>query len=77
MPVFTLIAADDPMPQALAEAEARIRAGILADYLTARSRRDHTAALLAEQLAAQVDDCTPDGPRLLDELYGASLGDVA
>jgi hypothetical protein len=74
---MTLIAADEPMPRALAEAEARIRGGILADYLTARRRGDHSGALVAEQLAAQVDNSTPDGPRLLDELYGASLGDVA
>jgi hypothetical protein len=76
MPV-TLLAADEPMPRALAEAEARIRAGIVTDYLVARRAGDQLGMRSAEHLAAQVDASTPDGPRLLDELYGASLGDVA
>lgn len=69
MPV-TLIAADEPLPQALAEAEARIRASIVTDYAAAVARRDYPAALIAEDLAAKVDASTPDGPRLLDELAG-------
>ena len=69
MPLI-LIAADSPSERALAEAEARVRASVVADYFTAASRGDQLGMLAAEYLAAQIDSSTTDGPRLLDELAG-------
>lgn len=67
---LTLIAADGPSEQALAEAEACVRAGIVDDYLTAVRTGDRRGQLAAEFLAAQIDASTLDGPRLRDELDG-------
>ena len=67
---LTLIPSDSPSERALAEAEARVRAGIVDDYLTAVRRGDALGQLAAEYLARQIDASTADGPRLLDELAG-------
>ncbi|MFC8273774.1 hypothetical protein ACFUJR_14875 [Streptomyces sp. NPDC057271] len=65
---LTLIPSDGPSEQALAEAEAAVRAGVVADYLTAIRTGNRLGQLSAEYLAAQIDASTTDGPRLLDEL---------
>ncbi|MEU8525278.1 hypothetical protein AB0C77_06695 [Streptomyces sp. NPDC048629] len=70
MPAIALIAADGPFEQALAEAQARVRAGIVDDYLKAVRTGDHIGQLAAKEMAAQIDASTLDGPRLLDELAG-------
>lgn len=68
--MLTLIPSDGPSESELAEIEASVRAGVVADYLTAVRRGDRLGQLAAEHLAAQIDQSTPDGPRLLDELAG-------
>ncbi|GGU91124.1 hypothetical protein GCM10010275_30250 [Streptomyces litmocidini] len=68
MPALALIPSDGPSEQQLAEIEAGIRAGIVADYLTAVRTGNVLDQLSAEYLAARIDESTPDGPRLLDEL---------
>ncbi|MFI8962073.1 hypothetical protein ACIGO8_08150 [Streptomyces sp. NPDC053493] len=70
MPAFALIPSDGPSDRQLAEVEAGVRASVVADYLTAQRAGDQTGLLAAEYLAAQIDNSTPDGPRLLDELAG-------
>lgn len=70
MPSFALIPSDGPSPQQIAEIEAGVRAGVVADYLAADRRGDLLGRLAAEYLAARIDESTPDGPRLLDELAG-------
>ena len=65
---FALISSDGPSEQALADAEAAVRAGIVRDYYAAVRTGDRLAQLAAEYLAVQVDNATPDGPRLVDEL---------
>lgn len=67
MPTFALISSDGPSEQ-LAEIEASVRASVVTDFLKAWSRGDNLGQLAAEYLAGQIDDSTPDGPRLSDEL---------
>ena len=66
MPI--LIPSDGPSESELAEIEASLRAGVVADYLLAVRTGNRLDQLAAEHLAAQIDASTPDGPRLLDEL---------
>ncbi|MER6098371.1 hypothetical protein ABT154_21435 [Streptomyces sp. NPDC001728] len=73
MPALALIPSDGPSEQELAEAEATVRAGIVADYVLAVRTRDLLGQLAAEYLAKQIDQSTVDGPRLLDELAGLNL----
>jgi hypothetical protein len=54
--------------------DAEYRTGLISRYLTARSSRTRKA-LRAE--AAAYDGTNPGAPSLTDELFGASLGDVA
>ncbi|MGW0032102.1 hypothetical protein ACWDXD_20030 [Streptomyces sp. NPDC003314] len=68
MPALALIPSDGPSEQQLAEIEAGVRAGIVADYLAAVRAGNVLDQLAAEYLAAQIDQSTPDGPRLADEL---------
>lgn len=70
MPAFALIPSDGPSPQQIAEIEAGVRAGVVADYLTAVRTGSLLDQLAAEYLAARIDESTPDGPRLVDELAG-------
>ena len=70
MSKLVLIPSDGPSEQELAEIEATVRAGVVADYLTAVRTGNLLDQLSAEYLAAQIDQSTPDGPRLLDELAG-------
>ncbi|MZE56145.1 hypothetical protein GTY86_33725 [Streptomyces sp. SID5770] len=70
MPALALIPSDGPSEQQLAEIEAGVRASVVADYLTAQRTGDRLALLAAEYLAARIDESTPDGPRLIDELAG-------
>ena len=66
MPI--LILSDGPSENELAEIEASLRAGVVADYVIAVRCGDRLGQLPAEHLAAQIDASTPDGPRVLDEL---------
>ncbi|PVC73490.1 hypothetical protein [Streptomyces sp. CS081A] len=68
MPALALIPADGPSEQQLAEIEAGVRAGVVADYLAAVRAGDLLGQLNAEYIAARIDESTPDGPRLADEL---------
>lgn len=68
MPALALIPSDGPSEQQLAEIEAAVRAGVVADYLAARRSGDHLGQFAAEYLAERIDESTPDGPRLRDEL---------
>ncbi|MGA5869277.1 hypothetical protein [Streptomyces cinereoruber] len=70
MPALALIPSDGPSEQQLAEIEAGVRAGVVADFLTAQRTGDRLGLLAAEYLAARIDESTPDGPRLADELAG-------
>ncbi|MEV4424038.1 hypothetical protein AB0K23_01415 [Streptomyces sp. NPDC049602] len=70
MSKLALIPSDGPSEQELAEIEATVRAGVVADYLTAVRTGNLLDQLSAEYLAKQIDQSTPDGPRLLDELAG-------
>ncbi|MFH8627781.1 hypothetical protein ACH4A8_38840 [Streptomyces vietnamensis] len=70
MPALVLIPSDGPSEQELAEIEAAVRAGVVADYLAALRTGNALDQLAAEYLAKQIDQSTPDGPRLLDELAG-------
>jgi len=72
MSKLVLIPSDGPSERQLAEIEASVRAGVVADYLTAVRTGNLLDQLSAEYLAAQIDQSTPDGPRLLDELAGLS-----
>lgn len=67
---LVLIPSDGPSERELAEIEAAVRAGIVADYVVAHRLGDRLGMLAAEHLAAQIDASTPDGPRLADELAG-------
>ncbi|TXS22418.1 hypothetical protein EAO70_06035 [Streptomyces sp. adm13(2018)] len=65
---LVLIPSDGPSEQELAEIEAGLRAGIVTDFLAAQRAGDRLAAFAAEHLAERIDQSTPDGPRLTDEL---------
>jgi hypothetical protein len=54
--------------------DAAYRTGLISRYLTAPSRREREAV---RKEAAAYDNANPGGLSLTDELYGASLGDVA
>jgi hypothetical protein len=68
MPKLVLIPSDGPSEQQLAQIEADVRASVVTDFLKARSRGDSLGQLEAEYLAERIDESTPDGPRLSDEL---------
>lgn len=68
--MLTLIPSDGPSERELAEIEASVRAGVVADYVIAVRVGDRLGQLAAEHLAKQIDASTADGPRLLDELAG-------
>ena len=73
MPALALIPSDGPSEQQLAEIEAGIRAGVVADYLAALRTGNVLDRFAAEYLAERIDEHTPDGPRLRDELDGLNL----
>ncbi|MFE7510161.1 hypothetical protein ACFU8I_02870 [Streptomyces sp. NPDC057540] len=73
MSKLALIPSDGPSEQQIAEIEAGIRAGVVADYLAAVRTGNLLDQLSAEYLAKQIDQSTPDGPRLLDELADLNL----
>ncbi|MEE1813527.1 hypothetical protein PUR59_00480 [Streptomyces sp. SP18ES09] len=72
MPALVLIPSDGPSEQELAEIEAGLRAGVVTDFLAAQRAGDRLGMFAAEHLAERIDDSTPDGPRLRDELAGLS-----
>ena len=67
MPALVLIPSDGPSEQ-LAQIEADVRAGIVTDFLIARRAGDRLAQFAAEYLAERINESTPDGPQLRDEL---------
>ncbi|MEU2236156.1 hypothetical protein [Streptomyces vietnamensis] len=73
MPALVLIPSDGPSEQELAEIEAAVRAGVVADYLAALRTGNALDRFAAEYLAERIDASTPDGPRLRDELDGLNL----
>ncbi|WP_030319635.1 hypothetical protein [Streptomyces flavochromogenes] len=67
MPKLALVPSDGPSEQ-LAQIEASVRASVVTDFLAAQQKGNLLGQLAAEFLASQIDDSTPDGPRLTDEL---------
>lgn len=70
MPALTLISADDPFETVVAQAEAAVRAGFIADYLAAGTTigRAHVAYEVA-----LYDAANPDHEPLMDEIRGLHL----
>ena len=70
MPTLTLISADDPSESVIAEAEAAVRAGFIADYLAALRTRD---VITLDRLGYEIglyDAANPEQPPLMDEIHG-------
>ncbi|RRQ81536.1 hypothetical protein [Streptomyces griseofuscus] len=67
MPAFTLISAEDPFETIVADAEAAVRAGFIADYLAAANAIDR--AHVAYEIALY-DAANPSEAPLMDEIHG-------
>ncbi|MFF9175955.1 hypothetical protein [Streptomyces sp. NPDC014793] len=70
MPTFTLISAEDPFETVVAQAEASIRAGYIADYLAASNPIDRAHIAYEVEL---YDAANPDEQPLMDEIRGLHL----
>ncbi|MFF4489447.1 hypothetical protein ACFY0F_23610 [Streptomyces sp. NPDC001544] len=71
--MLTLISSEDPFEAVVAKAEAAVRAGYIADYLTALRTGD---VVTLNQIAYEVellDAAHPGEPRLMDEIRGLHL----
>ncbi|MFC9287236.1 hypothetical protein [Streptomyces sp. NPDC057052] len=68
-PVLTLISADDPFEQIVAQAEAAVRAGYIADYLAA----DQATRAWIRYEVEMYDAANPAQPPLMDEIRGLHL----
>lgn len=70
VPTLTVVSADDPFERLLADAEAKIRAGLLADYRAAVRSGDVIDLDWTRYEIQRYDAARPGQPRLAAELDG-------
>lgn len=70
VPTLTVVSADDPFERLVADAEAKLRAGLLADYRAAVRSGDVVDLDWTRYEIQRYDAARPGQPALLDELDG-------
>ena len=70
VPTLTAVAADDPFERLVADAEAKLRAGLLADYRAAKRSGKAIDLDWTRYEIQRYDAAHPDQPPLVDELDG-------
>ena len=70
VPTLTVVSADDPFERLVADAEAKLRAGLLADYQAAKRSGDVIDLDWTRYEVQRYDAARPGQPPLLDELDG-------